>query len=215
MATTKGLRRLFVGTTECCVGAACSSRAFFFLLLSGLITHERPATTAVGQKQHDAGPVEFAWDPRGKYLATCGANRCGMTPITRACALGLGCRAFVSQTQVPFGRFLVAVHIFARSGEMVDEFMLPGNGQILSLEWDKDGDVCASMQAQSSIICMWDASEKKVGVRFRARCASCLSVVVGSLLSFLRAREQPRLVAPRRSGVDFNCVGDASRHGQQ
>lgn len=52
------------------------------------------------------------------------------------------------------------VHIFDRYGQRVDEISLQGNGMILSLDWDVDGESLAVLQEGNGVIPLWDSSSR-------------------------------------------------------
>eukprot|EP00903_Cladosiphon_okamuranus_P008272 g7961.t1 len=52
------------------------------------------------------------------------------------------------------------VHIFDRHGQRVDEISLQGQGQILSLDWDVDGECLAVLQEGNGVIPLWDSSSR-------------------------------------------------------
>lgn len=52
------------------------------------------------------------------------------------------------------------VHIFDRHGQRVDEISLQGGGQILSLDWDVDGESLAVLQDGNGVIPIWDSSSR-------------------------------------------------------
>lgn len=52
------------------------------------------------------------------------------------------------------------VHIFDRHGLRVDEISLQGQGSILSLDWDMDGECLAVLQEGNGIIPIWDSSSR-------------------------------------------------------
>lgn len=52
------------------------------------------------------------------------------------------------------------VHIFDRHGQRVDELSLQGQGPILCLAWDVDGECLAVLQDGNGIIPIWDTSTR-------------------------------------------------------
>mmetsp|Transcript_4919 Transcript_4919/g.9502 ORF Transcript_4919/g.9502 Transcript_4919/m.9502 type:complete len:1390 (-) Transcript_4919:208-4377(-) len=52
------------------------------------------------------------------------------------------------------------VHIYARNGDLLDEFALQGN--CLQIEWDKDGETVAVLQEGNNQIPLWHVNERKV-----------------------------------------------------
>lgn len=52
------------------------------------------------------------------------------------------------------------VHIFDRHGQRVDEISLQGQGNILSLDWDVDGECLAVLQEGNGVIPIWDSSSR-------------------------------------------------------
>ena len=76
------------------------------------------------------GPVVFAWQPEGNFLAT-------------STSTGL-------------------VQIFNRHGDKVSEIPLSGTGEILALDWDKDGSCLAILQDLNGQIPIWELGEMKV-----------------------------------------------------
>ncbi|OQS06139.1 hypothetical protein THRCLA_01800 [Thraustotheca clavata] len=79
-------------------------------------------------KYHGVGPVTFAWQNKGNFLATAGKN-------------GL-------------------VHIFDRQGEQYDEIGLDMTTAVLALEWDRDGNTLAILQAGNGVIPLWDLATR-------------------------------------------------------
>jgi WD repeat-containing protein 19 len=53
------------------------------------------------------------------------------------------------------------VHIYDRYGAIVDDVTLTSGGSIISIGWDKDGEVLAVLQSGNSAIIVWDAAERK------------------------------------------------------
>ena len=68
----------------------------------------------------------------------------------------------------PDGNFLATagrsgvVHIWDRHGERVDEVQLMGEGAVLSLEWDSDGECLAVLQDGNGQIPIWDMKDRSV-----------------------------------------------------
>ena len=50
--------------------------------------------------------------------------------------------------------------MFDRHGQRVDEISLQGHGQILSLDWDVDGECLAVLQEGNGVIPIWDSSSR-------------------------------------------------------
>ena len=67
----------------------------------------------------------------------------------------------------PVGNYLAIVgnkrqvHIYDRYGTIVDDVTLTSGGNIISLGWDKDGEVLAVLQSGNSAIIVWDAAQRK------------------------------------------------------
>jgi WD repeat-containing protein 19 len=54
------------------------------------------------------------------------------------------------------------VHIFDRHGKHIDEISLSSSQPVLALEWDKDGESLAVLQAGNGAIPIWDVATRKV-----------------------------------------------------
>ena len=72
----------------------------------------------------------------------------------------------------PVGNYLAIVgnkrqvHIYDRYGTIVDDVTLTSGGNIISLGWDKDGEVLAVLQSGNSAIIVWDAAQRKTLAHF-------------------------------------------------
>lgn len=53
------------------------------------------------------------------------------------------------------------VQIYDRYGAIVDDVSLTSGGNIISISWDKDGEVLAVLQNGNSAIIVWDAAQRK------------------------------------------------------
>ena len=54
------------------------------------------------------------------------------------------------------------LHIFDRTGQLVDEHTLPQPKPALQLEWDNEGEHLAVIQDGSSVLCLWSVHSKKL-----------------------------------------------------
>ncbi|KAI9919178.1 hypothetical protein PsorP6_011838 [Peronosclerospora sorghi] len=79
---------------------------------------------SVDARYHGAGPIKYAWDPRGNYVASSGASR--------------------------------VAHICSRRGKLVDQIVLPSPSMCTLLEWSKNANILAIVQANSSSVVLWE-----------------------------------------------------------
>lgn len=89
----------------------------------------------IGPDKHGGGdsggrPLLFSWQPRGNFLATVGRN--------------------------------AVVHIWDRHGEKIPdgEIMCKGQGPVLAVEWDAQGEVVAVLQEGNGIVELWDINTR-------------------------------------------------------
>lgn len=69
--------------------------------------------------------------------------------------------AYLLNTYTYYNNFRAGlVHVFDRHGQRVDEISLQGQGQILSLDWDVDGECLAVLQEGNGVIPIWDSSSR-------------------------------------------------------
>lgn len=103
----------------------------------------------IGSDRHGVGSVLFAWHPDGNYLATAGKN-CMCLYF------------FLFSLYIIILWNIGLINITNRLGEIIEEISMSPTSPILSMCWDKDGDILAILQDSNSNVSLWSLSTRKI-----------------------------------------------------